>query len=93
MHNIRGKHNRVADALSRLCKSIRTYTYKYEKNIPRSMTLSTRNALRSKQLEKEDPLVLQLSYLGSEDEEYVNMLNCFETEDYQFAPEELIKIS
>ena len=57
------------------------------------MTLSTRRALRAKQLEKEDPLVLQLADLGSEDEEYVIMLNCLETEDYQFAPDELKKTS
>ena len=36
------------------------------------MTLSTRRALRAKQVEKEDPLVLQIGELGREDEEYVN---------------------
>ena len=45
------------------------------------MTLSTGRAMRAKQLEKEDPLVIQLADLGSEDEEYVNMLNFLETED------------
>ena len=78
---IRGRHNRVADALSRLCKTICTYSYKYEKNFPGLMKLGTKRALRAKQLEKEDPLVLQLAELGSEDEEYVNMFNCLETED------------
>ena len=53
---IRVKHNKVADALSRLCRSICTYLYKYEKNIPRLMMLSTRKALRAKQLEREDSL-------------------------------------
>ena len=53
------------------------------------MTLSTRKAIRAKRLEKEDPLVLQLADLGSEDEEYVNMLNCLGTGDYEFTPEEL----
>ena len=57
------------------------------------MTLSTRRALRDRQLEKEDPLLPQLADLGSEDEEFVNMLNCLETEDYKFAPEDLRKIS
>ena len=65
----------------------------YEKNIPRLMTLSTRKAPRAKQVEKEDPLVLQLGDLGSEDEEYVKVLNCLETENYEFAPEEQNKIS
>ena len=90
---IRGKHNRVADALSRLCKSICSYSYSYEKNIPRLMTLSTRRALRAKQVEKEDPLVLQIGEHGSEDAEYVDMMNCLETEDYNFAPDKLKNIS
>ena len=90
---IRGKHNRVADALSRLCKSMCSYSYSYEKNIPRLMTLSTRRALRAKQVEKEDPLVLQIGEHGSEDAEYVDMMNCLETEDYNFAPDELKNIS
>ena len=78
---------------SRLCKLICSYSYNYKKNIPRLMTLSTRKALRAKQIEKEDPLVLQLGELGSEDEEYVNMLNCLETENYEVAPAELRDIS
>ena len=57
------------------------------------MTLSTRRELRTKRVEKEDPLMSQIGELGSEDEEYVNMLNCLETEDYNFAPEELKDIS
>ena len=84
---IRGKHNRVADALSRLCKSICSYSYSYEKNIPRLMTLSTKRALRAKQV------VLQIGEHGSEDAEYVDMMNCLETEDYNFAPDELKNIS
>ena len=38
------------------------------------MTLNTRRALRARQLEREDPLVVQIAELGSEDAEYVNML-------------------
>ena len=34
-----------------------------------------------------------MTELGSEDEEYVNMLNCLETKDYKFAPEDLRRIS
>ena len=90
---IREKHIRVADALSRLCKSICSYSYSFEKNILRLMTLSTRRALRAKQVEKEDPLVLQIGEHGSEDEEYVDMMNCLENEDYNFAPDELKNIS
>ena len=57
------------------------------------MTLSTRRALRAKQVEKEDPLVLQIGEHGSEDEEYVDMMNCLENEHYNFAPDELKNIS
>ena len=57
------------------------------------MSLSTRRALRAKQLEREDPLVVQLAELGSEDAEYVSMLNSLENEDYKFAPDELRSIS
>ena len=53
------------------------------------MTLSTSKSLRAKHSEKEDTLVLQLAELGSEDKAHVNMLNCLETEDYYFTPDEL----
>ena len=49
------------------------------------MSLSTRKALRAKQLEREDPLVAQLGELGSEDEEYISMLNSLEDEDYRLT--------
>ena len=61
---IKGKHNKVADALTRLCKSVCTYSYKYEKTVPRLMTLSPRRALRARQLEREDPLVIQITETG-----------------------------
>ena len=37
--------------------------------------------------------MLQIGEHGSEDAEYVDMVNCLETEDYNFAPEELKDIS
>ena len=39
---IRGKDNRNADALSRLCKEISTYSFKYDKQLPRLMTVSSK---------------------------------------------------
>ena len=42
------------------------------------MSMSKRVAVRIKQLETEDPLVMQLAQDGSEDTEYVEMLNTVE---------------
>ena len=56
------------------------------------MTVSTRRALRARQLEKEDPLAVQIAEMGSEDEEYLSMLKSIESEDYEFAPDELKRI-
>ena len=47
---IRGKDNRIADAFSRLCKEISTYSFKYDKQLPRLMTVSSRRALRAKEV-------------------------------------------
>ena len=71
---LRRKDNRVADALSRLCKEISTYSFKYDRQLPRLMTISTRKALRAKQVDIEDPLVAQLAEVGAEDPEYIDML-------------------
>ena len=38
---------------------------------------------------KEDPLVVQIAEIGSEDEEYLSMLKSLESEDYELAPDEL----
>ena len=58
------------------------------------MSLSTRRALRVKQLEREDPLVAQLADLGSEDAAYVIMLNSLEDENYDIPKDsELRSIS
>ena len=57
------------------------------------MTLSTRRALRARQLEREDRLVVPILELGSEDAEYVSVLKSLETDDYEFAPDKLKSIS
>ena len=58
------------------------------------MSLSTRRALRAKQLERKDPLVAQLADLGSENEPYVSILNSLENKDYRLSTDsELKKIS
>ena len=57
------------------------------------MTLSTRRALRARQLEREDRLVVPILELGSEDAEYVSVLKSLETDVYEFAPDKLKSIS
>lgn len=58
------------------------------------MSLSTRRALRAKELKREDPLAAQLADLGSEDAEYVSMLNSLEDENYNIPKDsELRSIS
>ena len=74
---IKGKDSRVAEALSRLCKEISTYSFKYDRQLPRLMTISTKKALRAKQVDIEDPLVAQLAEVGAEDPEYIEMLKVF----------------
>ena len=54
-----------------------TYLFKYDKQLPRLMTVSSRRALRAKQVETEDPLVAQLAETGAEDPEYIDMLKGF----------------
>ena len=88
---IRGKDNRVADALSRLCKEISTYSFKYERQLPRLMTISTRRALRARQVETEDPLVAKLAETGAEDPEYIEMIKTVQEADFNIPKENEIK--
>ena len=52
-----------------------------------------KESTESKSSWKEDPLVLKIGEHGSEYAEYVDMMNCLETEDYNFALDELKNIS
>ena len=44
------------------------------------MSMSKRATVRSKQLETEDPLVIQLAKKNGEDMEYIEMLNAIEND-------------
>ena len=88
---IRGVDNRVADALSRLCKEVSTYSFKYDRKLPRLMTISTRRALRAKQVETEDPLVARLAETGAEDPEYIDMIKAVQEEDFNIRKESELK--
>ena len=87
----RGKDNRVADALSRLCKEVSTYSFKYDRKLPLLMTISKRRALRAKQVETEDPLVARLAETGAEDPEYIDMIKAVQEEDFNIRKERELK--
>ena len=66
--------------MSDLCTKICLYSHKYESQNPQLMSLSKRATVRSKQLETEDPLVIQLAKKNGEDMEYIEMLNAIEND-------------
>ena len=78
-YNFKGTHipgvdNRIADALSRLCRKV-VDTHHYTQNMPRILSMSKKAVIYEKQLEVLDPLVVELAQIGSGDPEYVEMLN------------------
>ena len=76
--HIKGKTNKITDALSRLCTQVCLYSHYYETPRPRLLPLSKRATVRTKQLEKDDPLVENLANEGNIDLEYLNMMNKIE---------------
>ena len=63
--HIAGVNNKIADALSRLCRNI-TSTHHYPQTMPRILPTSKRASIREKQLEVLDPLVVEgsLQHIG-----------------------------
>ena len=57
------------------------------KQLPRLMTMSSRRALRAKQVETEDPLVAQLAETGAEDPEYIDMVKAVQDENFNIPKE------
>ena len=55
------------------------------------MTVSTRRALRAKQVEREDPLVAQLAETGAEDPEYIDMVKAVREENFNLPKESELK--
>ena len=76
--HIKGQSNKIADALSRLCTQICLYSQKYDYIKPRFLNLSKRATVRQKQLEHDDPLVLNIANEGNIDLEYLRMMNHIE---------------
>ena len=76
-NHIAGVDNKIADALSRLCRDVMT-THHYANNMPRILPMSKRASTYIKQLEVLDPMVVELAQIGAADQEYVDMLNTVE---------------
>ena len=76
--HIRGTRNKICDAFSRLCNQVCLYSHYYETPTPRLLPLSKRATVRTKQLETDDPLVVNIADLGNLDVEYLSMMNAIE---------------
>ena len=55
------------------------------------MTMSSRRALRARQVETEDPLVAQLAETGAEDPEYIDMVKAVQDENFDIPKESELK--
>jgi hypothetical protein len=75
--HIAGVDNKIADALSRLCRKVKS-THHYSQNMPRILSISKKASIRAKQLEVLDPMVVELAEMGARDPAYVDMLNAVE---------------
>ena len=53
MH-IKGKNNKICDALSRLCNQIYLYTHKYASRYPRLLPISKRASVRQKTIRRRE---------------------------------------
>ena len=78
MEHIVSEKNRVCDALSRLCKNVAGYSRYYPNTPPRLLDLSKRLAKHTKQIEKFDPLMQEMSKEGSRDADYLLLLSSIE---------------
>ena len=87
-HHIRAAENRLADALSRLCGLVSKINHTPCDNI-RLLGMSKKASIYKKQVEVEDPLVLQLGIQAGLDLEYVEMVSCIENRvEYKNLPED-----
>ena len=76
--HIRGTRNKICDAFSRLCNQVCLYSHYYETPSPRLLPMSKRATVRAKQLEQDDPLVVNIAEEGNVDVEYLAMMNNIE---------------
>lgn len=71
--HIPGVSNKIADALSRLCRRVVQTTH-YPAQMPRILSMSKKAAVHTRQLEVLDPMVQDLAEAGAADQDYVQML-------------------
>ena len=84
-HQIPATSNKIADALSRLCGIVA----KTPCDNIRLLGMSKKASIYKKQLEVEDPLVIQLGIQAGMDLEYVEMVNAIENRtEYRNLPEQ-----
>ena len=87
-HHIPATSNKIADALSRLCGIIAKTHHTPCDNI-RLLGMSRKAEVYMKQLEVEDPLVIQLVIKEGMDLDYVEMVNAIENRtEYRNLPEQ-----
>ena len=87
-YNFEGHHNKIADALSRLCRNV-VSTHHYSQIMPRILPTSKKASIRAKQLEVLDPLVVELAKIGAGIQ---NMLGCVRTWRTDSDPKIFIQI-
>ena len=75
--HIKGVQNQIADCLSRLCSKVVKSIYSPDE-VPRILSISKKASIRRKQLECQDPLVLELGEIVSHCEKYLQCLNYLE---------------
>ena len=61
LNHIKESDDKIWDALSRLCTKVSVDSHKYVTRSPRLLQTSKRVAIRKKQLEMENPLVMKLA--------------------------------
>ena len=75
LNHIKISHNKICDALSRLFTKVCPDSHDYVTMSSRLLQTSKREAIRMKQLEMEDPLVMKIAEEENMDLEYLEVLN------------------
>ena len=87
--HIKATENKICEVLSRLCTKICFDSHKYIIRSPRAPQMSEKATIRNKQLERDDPLVMNIAEEANMDPDYIEMMNHIEndTEFENILPE------
>ena len=77
---MKGSDNKICDALSILCTKVCLDSNKYVSRSPKLLQTCKRAAIRNKQLETEDPVVMKIAEEANMDLECLEMLNNIEND-------------